>query len=79
MAFDATTLLIIKIVFSILSFISLIGMGIISKAIFNVLNNTITISDGELAVGRIGLGFYWGLCIIATVLTVYLYGFKDLF
>ena len=79
MAFNSTTLLIIKIVFSALSIISLVGMAFISKDIFNVENNTIIISDAELIVGKIGMGFYWALCIIATVLTVYIYGFKDLF
>ena len=78
MAFNSTTLIIIKIIFTLTTILSLIGMGFISKSIFTVLDNTITITDYELIVGKIAMGFYWSLCIIALVLSVYTYGFKDL-
>jgi len=77
MAFGSSMSMMIIIILSCLGIISLGGMGVITTAIFNVTNNTVSISDSQLVMGKITLGFYWALCIIAFVLTVYIYGVKN--
>ena len=77
MAFGSSMSMMIIIILVCLTIISLGGMGVITTAIFNVTNNTVSISDAQLVMGKITLGFYWALCIIAFVLTVYIYGVKN--
>ena len=76
MAFGSSLMIFIRIVFFCITLISIIGMGIVTNSIFKSTNNIINISDAELAMGKIALGFYWSLCVIGFILSVYIYGFK---
>jgi len=73
MLFDSKFKIAIVVVFIGLTIISIIGMGIVTTAIFDVENNIITISDSKLVLGKISLGFYWSLCAIATTLITFNY------
>jgi hypothetical protein len=77
MLFDSKFKIAIVVVFIGLTIISIIGMGIVTTAIFDVENNIITISDSKLVMGKIALSFYWGLCAIATTLITFNYIFKN--
>ena len=76
MSFDSKLMMIVSLVFICITFISIVGMGIVTNSIFKVSNNTVTISDSELVMGKIALGFYWSLCVIGFVLSIYIYGFQ---
>lgn len=69
--------MIIIIIFVCLTIISLGGMGVITNSMFNIKNNIISISDSEIAMSRIALGFYWALCIIVFILTIYIFSTKN--
>jgi hypothetical protein len=80
MAFDLKTLRVIKVLFVLITVLSVIGMGFITDSIFNVekdtSSNIIRILDWQLILGKIAMGFYWSLAIIALVLSFYIYGFN---
>jgi len=80
MAFDSKTLSVIKVLFVLITVLSVIGMGFITDSIFNVekdtSSNIIRILDWQLILGKIAMGFYWSLAIIALVLSFYIYGFN---
>jgi len=78
MAFDSKTLSVIKVLFVLITVLSVIGMGFITDSIFNVekdnSSNIIRILDWQVILGKIAMGFYWGLGVIALVLSFYIYG-----
>jgi hypothetical protein len=76
MSLGSKAIMLMIITFAILTLLSIIGMGIITTAIFEVENNTFIISDSKLTMGKIALGFYWGLCLIATILLIINYLLK---
>ena len=76
MAFGSKLMMFFNIVFLCITLISIIGMGVVTNSIFNSSNNIITITDQELILGKIALGFYWSLCAIALILSVYIYGYQ---
>lgn len=76
MSLGSKAVMLMIITFAILTLLSIIGMGIITTAIFEVENNTFIISDSKLTMGKIALGFYWGLCLIATILLIINYLLK---
>ena len=76
MAFGSSLSMFFLVIFVCLTIISISGMIVITNSIFTVKDNNVYISDAQLIIGKITLGFYWALCIIALVLSVYIYGFK---
>jgi hypothetical protein len=106
MGFGRRTKLILLISFICITLISIIGMGMITNAIFSTpkksycttptvtgtvasptgtipscisgpTGNIFTITDSEIIISKIALGFYWSLCVISFIICVYVYGFTD--
>ena len=102
MGFGSKTRMLLLISFVFTSLISIVGMGMITNAIFSTPKksyctiptsttpsitipgclsgpdgNIFTITDSELIISKIALGFYWSLSVIAFILSVYIYGFTN--
>ena len=95
MGFSSNAIMLIVIAFVGITIISIVGMGIMTTAIFNIKDysstlptgtnptginyptgNIVSMSNSELVMGKIALGFYWSLCVIAFILSIYIYGFR---
>ena len=51
--------------------------GTIPGCISGPTGNIFIISDTEIIISKIALGFYWSLCAITLIISVYVYGFTD--